>query len=109
VEETAFDFEFHSEVPDPQDVLRSEARRRLSELAAERRDMVGASVTIEQLVKAETVYVYEASVVAYVRPENVAAVEKNDHVLSALKGALDAVERQVREIRDRRSEPWKGS
>jgi ribosomal subunit interface protein len=106
-EESAFEFEFHSEVPDPGDALRNEAERRLSKLAAERRDMIGASVVIEQPSDAETRYLCEARVVAYIRPENVAATDKSDDVLSALKGALDAVERQVREGRDRRRKPWK--
>jgi hypothetical protein len=45
--------------------------------------------------------------VVYVRPDNVAAVEKGGKAEEALKGALDAVERQVREYRNKLSEPWK--
>jgi ribosome-associated translation inhibitor RaiA len=44
---------------------------------------------------------------AYVRPENVVAIEKDDTARGALQGALDAVERQIRELRERRRETWK--
>lgn len=105
--ERSFQFEFHAQVPDPQDALRGEAERRLRDLAAGHTDMIGASVAIEQLVHAETPHVYEARVVAYTKPENVAANEKGDTAMTALKGVLDALERQVREVRDLRGEPWK--
>jgi len=102
-----FGFEFYSTVPDPAGSLREEARRRLSALAEGYTDMIGASVAIEELTQEETPHVYEARVVAYLRPDNIAAVEKSDSAIGALKGALDAAERQVRELRDKLSEPWK--
>jgi ribosome-associated translation inhibitor RaiA len=107
LDQSAFDFEFHSKVPDPEDALREEAERSLRGLAAEGQDMIGASVTIEQPVEAQTPYLYEATVAAYVRPENIAATQESEDVLSALKGALAAVERQIRALRDRKGEPWK--
>jgi ribosome-associated translation inhibitor RaiA len=44
--------------------------------------------------------------VTYVRPSNIAATEKADNPMTALKGALNAVERQVREKRKRLKEHW---
>jgi hypothetical protein len=41
------------------------------------------------------------------RPEDVVAVEKGKAAEVALKGALDAVERQVRQRRDKLRQPWK--
>jgi ribosome-associated translation inhibitor RaiA len=106
--ETAdLEFEFHSEVPDPHGELRAEVERRLRGLAAGHEDLIGASVVVEQPVEAETPYLYRARVVAYVRPEDVVAVEKAALPMTALRGALDAVERQVRDLRDMLRERWK--
>lgn len=69
--------------------------------------MIGASAVVEQPVETETPYLYEARVTAYIKPDNLAAVEKADNSMSALKGALDALEQQVRELRGMRREPWK--
>lgn len=105
----AFEFEFYSEsLPNPQleDDLRAEAGRRLQALATGHDDMVGASVAIEKPVHGETAHLYEARVVAYIKPENIVAVEKEDGAMAALQAALDAVERQVRERREKRRKPW---
>ncbi len=101
---TDFDFEFTSEVEltDSQDTeMRVEAERRLRELAADHNDMIGAAVALERVAHGETPHFYQARVVAYIRPDNIAAVEKENSALTALQGALDAVERQVREKRAR--------
>jgi hypothetical protein len=41
------------------------------------------------------------------RPDNLASVEKAETDEGALKGALTAVERQVRESREKLRETWK--
>jgi ribosome-associated translation inhibitor RaiA len=105
----AFEFEFYSEeLPNLQleDDMRAEAGSRLRELAMGQSDMVGASVAIEKPTHGETDYLYQARVVAYIRPENIVAVEKEDGPMSALQAALDAVERQVRARRERFQKPW---
>lgn len=101
-----FEFEFYAQVPDPERSLRAEAEDRLRELAAGHSGMIGASVAVEQLTHGETLHVYQARVVAYAKPDNVVAVEKGETAEKALKGALDAVERQVRDLRDRLGKPW---
>ena len=101
-----FGFEFQSRVPDRDGALRAEARDRLLALTRGHDDLIGASVTIEELTGGTTPYRYEATVVAYVRPDNVAATEKAETPAGALKGALSAVERQVRELRDRLRQTW---
>ena len=58
------------------------------------------------MAKGESSYQYEATVVVYARPENIAATEKEDNPTTALKGALSAVERQVRQKRDKLGKPW---
>jgi ribosome-associated translation inhibitor RaiA len=102
-----FDFESYSKVPDPGDVLRTEALNRLLELAEGHDDIIGASVSVEELSGQTTPHQYEVRVVAFVRPDNITAVEKADTARGALKGALSAVERQVRESREKLRETWK--
>ena len=102
-----FDFEFYAKVPDPEDALRWEANRRLAALTEGHDDITGASVTIEELTGETTPNRYEASVVVYIRPDNLAAVEKAETAEGALKGALTAIERQVRELREKLRETWK--
>jgi hypothetical protein len=104
---TNFEFEFYTEVPDQRDILKNEAQARLRDLAWGHMDMIGASVSMEELTQAETPHVYQARIVAYIKPDNVVASEKDDTAPGALKGALDAVERQVRELRAKLSAPWK--
>lgn len=104
-----FEFEFYAEdiqQPGLERDLRAEAEGRLRELATGHDDMVGASVAIEKPAQRETAYIYEGRVVAYVRPKDVIAVEKADGALAPLQDALDAVERQIREQRERLRKPW---
>ena len=89
------------------DELIIEADRKLRALAEGHSDMIGASVAIEELTGVETPHVYQARVVAYIRPNNIVAVEKRDSPESALKGAISAVERQVRELREKLGKSWK--
>lgn len=102
-----FDFEFYTEIPDPGDALRAEAREHLLALTEGHDDVIGASIAMEELTGEETPHRYQARVVLFVRPENIAAVEKSDSAEGALNGALTAVERQVRKKRDKLRESWK--
>ena len=83
-----------------------EADGRLRDLAAGHDDLRGAAVNIREPATGESSYQYEATVVVYARPENIAATEKEDNPTTALKGALSAVERQVRQKRDKLGKPW---
>jgi ribosome-associated translation inhibitor RaiA len=107
VDTESFEFEFYSEMPGSDAGLRSEAEGRLRELATGHTDLIGASVALEELSGSATPHRYEARVIAYMRPEDVVAVEKGKAAEVALKGALDAVERQIRQRRDKLREPWK--
>lgn len=102
-----FDFEFYSEVPDPDDVMRTEALNSLLELAEGHDDIIGASVALEELTGGTTPHRHQARVVAFIRPDNIAAVEKAETARGALKGALTALERQVRDHREKLRETWK--
>ena len=89
-----------------EDTLFDEADRRLRSLAEGHTDIVGAAVSMKQPAVKETPPLFEATVVTYVRPENIAATEKADNPMMALKGALNAIERQVRKKRARLKKHW---
>jgi len=105
-----FDFEFLNEAPLTDRVeseLRVEAERRLRALTEGHNDLIGAAVAVEELTGDTTPHAYEVRVVAYMRPDHVVAVEKQETVVGAMKGALEAVERQVREYRTKLRETWR--
>lgn len=77
------------------------AEDELRKLTKNHQDITGAAIHIKQPAKSNTDFIYDARVVAYVRPENVFASEKHNDPASALRGALDAVARQIREKRER--------
>lgn len=107
MDELDFTIEFKSDLEDDQfeAELMAEADSRLRELARGHSDVTGAAVTVRQHAAQETP-IYETTVVAYVRPENVAGKEKDESPRMGLRHALDAVERQVREKRDRLGQRW---
>jgi len=98
-----FPIEFNNEIDD---VKKSEnefytlAVDRLSELAEDHNDISGAVVNFKQPAKEhQTSYMSEVTVVVYMGSDHIAATEKGEHFQATLDGALDAVERQVRERR----------
>ncbi len=101
-----FHLEFQSEVEPLEDAWITEAESRLRALAEGHDDMVGAAVGVEELTGAETPHRYQVRVVAYIKPENIVGIEKEETVDAALKGALTAVERQVRSHRDKVRKQW---
>jgi ribosome-associated translation inhibitor RaiA len=101
-----FRFEFYSEITDLEANPKAEAENRLLALTKGHDDLIGASVMMEELTGETTPHRFEATVVVYIRPENIAAKEKAETPEGALKGALSAVERQVRELRDRLRKTW---
>lgn len=100
---TDFVFEFHTNVPGA-DLLRTDVEAQLRQLAAGHKDLTGASVALDQPVPAESAYLYQARVVAYMRPTNMVGVERHEMATAALRGAVAAVARQVREHRSRRKQ-----
>ncbi len=98
-----FPIEFNNEIDD---VKKSEneiytlAVDRLSKLAEGHGDISGGMVNLKQPAQGhQTSYIYEVTIVVYMDSDNIAATEKGEQFQSTLDGALDAVERQVRERR----------
>jgi ribosome-associated translation inhibitor RaiA len=86
--------------------LFDQADTRLRELASGHSDMRGAAVNIREAASGETTPIWEATVVAYVRPEDIAATEKAPNPGIALSNALDALERQIRDKRAKLKRRW---
>jgi hypothetical protein len=101
-----FHLEFTTKVPHLRDQLLPETDERLQALREGHTDLIGAAITIEELTQNETPHLYRARVVVYIRPKNISGEEKAENPNLALKGALDAVERQVNERRAKLSQPW---
>lgn len=103
----AFPIEFHSDTDSFTDDLHDKTLQRLRQLKGDHTDIVGAAVTVEDIAKGDEPFRFQFKVVAYMRPDRVVASEKADNVRSAMKGALSALERQVREKRSKLKESWK--
>jgi ribosome-associated translation inhibitor RaiA len=87
--------------------LKTEVETRLRGLADYHTDMVGAAVAITAPAKNELPFLYRARIVVYTRPDEVVAAKQDDTIQGALKAALSAVERQIREQREKMGAPWK--
>lgn len=104
---TEFHFEIYNEVSGFENGLIDEAEDRLRALGENQTDMIGASLSIEELTGEETPHFFQARVVAYLRPENVTGLEKADTIEVAVRGAVDAVERQIQKRRAKLRQPYK--
>jgi ribosome-associated translation inhibitor RaiA len=103
-----FYVDFDSEVQDFTDVLKAEVEERLRDLASEDTDLVGSAVAVTAPGKGtEEAFLYQARIVVYARPTDIAAVKQDETVQVALREALSAIERQVREKREKLGAPWK--
>jgi ribosome-associated translation inhibitor RaiA len=97
---TDFPIEFYNETEELSAQLQNEAEPRIRRLAKGHHDIVGALVkVIPATQKRENSY--EATVTLYMRPEYISATEKGAIPLSTLKQALEQVERQAREQREK--------
>lgn len=88
------------------DRLFAQAEERLKQLANGHSDLIGAAVTLRRPASGETAYLHEATVVVYGRPDHIAASEKESNAPLALKHALDAAERQIRQRREKLKKTW---
>jgi ribosome-associated translation inhibitor RaiA len=104
---TEFPIEYHTDVPVLPEKLQDEIERRLLDLAGDRTDLKGASVAVSQPAERDIPFIYQARILVYMRPDEVIATETEETLEGAIKGALNAVERQVREKRKKLKETWK--
>lgn len=107
MDELDFTIEFNSNLHQQAEAgLFATADDHLRALAKGHDDLTGAAINIREPAKGEKGYLFEATVVVYARPQHVSATEKNEDVQIALKGALDAVERQIRDRRAKLRRRW---
>ena len=99
--EFPFDFEFLNQTNLQDEDLYALAYEEITGITEGHTDIVGASVSIEELSSGTTPHAFKVRVVIYIRPENIAATEVKPSALEALQQALKAAIRQVREKRDR--------
>lgn len=100
MEHTDFPIELHTDIEASNMDFYGELDERIRALAEGHTDITGAAASLEKPAQGRaTTPLFEASVVVYVRPTNIAATEKADNPMKALQGALSAIERQVREQR----------
>lgn len=86
--------------------LFTEAETRLKELAEGHTDLTGAAINIRRPASGETPSVHKVTVVVYGRPDHIAATQKETTPQLALRAALDAAERQIRERREKLKKRW---
>ena len=97
-----FHIDYNLVATDLPESIEAEISERIQALTEGRNDLIGAAVAVEKIAGDGDSYLFEARIVAYLKPENIAVVEKGPSPENALKDALSVLERQVREERDRR-------
>lgn len=102
-----FPIQYNTDVPVLAKEFQDEVEDRLLSLAGDHTDLTGASIAISQPAKRDMPYIYEARILVSMRREDVVGRETADTLEGALKGALNAIERQVRERRKKYKETWK--
>ena len=104
MEATGFTIEYHTESIEFTNGLKAKLEKRLEKLAGRHRDITGASLAVHNVSGNNRHHEFKVRLVLYHRPDNIAAVRKANTVSNAVLEALDAVERQVREHRERQRE-----
>ncbi len=90
------------EVKESENKYYAQAVDRLKQLAEGHNDIIGGAVHLMLPSKGhQTPYLYEIKVVVHMQAEHIAATENGGQIQSTLDRTLDAVERQVREHREK--------
>jgi ribosome-associated translation inhibitor RaiA len=96
-----FYVDFNIEVSDVGDEFNRETEKRLRELASSDSDIIGAAVALEKIADTQTYDVYRVRIVVYKRPQDLAVTKQDSDPMVALRDALDTLEEQVRESREK--------
>jgi ribosome-associated translation inhibitor RaiA len=99
-----FYIDYNIEVSDVGDEFNRETEQRLRELASAHSDIIGAAVALERTADTETYDVYRVRIVVYKRPQDIVVTKYDSNPMVALRDALDALEEQVRESREKLGE-----
>ena len=96
-----FYIDYNIEVPETGDAFKRETEQRLQELASSHADMVGAAVSLEKVADTTTYDVHRVRIVVYKRPKDLVVAKQDADAMVALRDALDTLEKQVREARNK--------
>lgn len=99
-----FYIDYNIEVSDVGDGFRRETEQQLRDLATSHSDMIGAAVALEKTVDTESYDIYRVRIVVYKRPQDIAVSKQGADPMATLREALDALEEQVRESREKLSQ-----
>lgn len=96
-----FYIDYNIEVSGAGDGFKRETELRLNELASVHSDIVGAAVSLEKVADTTTYDVHRVRIIVYKRPKDVVVSKQDADPMVALREALDTLEKQIRESRDR--------
>jgi ribosome-associated translation inhibitor RaiA len=103
-----FPIEYQTDVPLLTRELQDHIEERLLDLAAGNTDLKGASISVKAAAERNTP-LFQARILVHMQPDDVVAVEKDETLDGALRGAVKVIERQVRDKRKKLRETWKRS
>src|SRR5215213_9920351 len=96
-----FYIDYNIEVSDVGEEFKRETEQRLRVLESSHSDMIGAAVALEKVADTQTYDVYRVRIVVYKRPQDIAVAKQEADPMVALREALDVLEKQVRNARDK--------
>jgi ribosome-associated translation inhibitor RaiA len=96
-----FYIDYNIEVPNISNKFHRETEQRLRELTSSHSDLIGAAVALEQIADTETYDLHRVRILLYKRPQDIVVTKQDSDPMVALRDALDAVEEEVRESREK--------
>jgi ribosome-associated translation inhibitor RaiA len=96
-----FYIDYNIEVSNIGDEFKRETEQRLRELASSHSDMIGAAVSLEKAADTQTYDLYRVRIVVYKRPNDIVVTKQDEDPMVTLREVLDALEKQVRESREK--------
>ena len=103
--ETSFAIEFNNEIDgikESENEYYAQAADRIKQLAEGHDDILGGAINLKLPTKGHhKTYLYEVKIVVHMGATHIAATEEGKEIQSTLDRALDAVERQVLEHREK--------
>jgi ribosomal subunit interface protein len=96
-----FYIDYNIEVSDVGEEFKREIEQQLGELARDHTDMVGAAVALEKTADTQSYDLYRVRILVYMRPQDIVVSKQDANPMVALRDALDTLERQIRESREK--------
>jgi ribosome-associated translation inhibitor RaiA len=99
-----FYVDYNIEVSDVDEEFKRETEQRLTALASDHSDVVGAAVALEKVADTQSYDVFRVRILLYKRPQDIVVTKQDADPRVALRDALDALEKQVRSSREKLSQ-----